>query len=386
MLASGLDTVQLYYFAHYWSAGFSLRDLQQKGLANRGGTRMRLTETQRKFRQEMAKVKNNDSIYDDHLNRRAQGSPRKPRKANWAAALFCFYVAAIVLTIQIGSSRPPTVQTVPSEQVVTTPSRQLSAQLVPPKWSSPLQAGLTIPAYSGDGNQTIDKKFSWQYDNRSYSWSVSVPAGLLAYDRQINSFMSTYFRSNGNMQAATNNSPSMTQNMMSMITACSTRGNDNYIVWIDEPYNSAWISSVANSLANSAHSSGYDYYHEADFILSLVGSAIPYKTTTDPELPAQTLVDSGDCKDKSILYASLLKTLGYQVVLLHYSDVVGDTGHVAVGVALDDSQLPQDRSLSYYSFDGLKYYYAETTAPNWTVGDEEGSIVQDRSAKVYAVN
>jgi hypothetical protein len=78
--------------------------------------------------------------------------------------------------------------------------------------------------------------------------------------------------------------------------------------------------------------------------------------------------------------------LGYGVVLLQFPDVVGDTGHMAVGVALNDSQLPQGRSLYYYLYNGTKYYYAETTEPNWTVGNDEGSIVQNRPAEVYLVN
>jgi hypothetical protein len=121
---------------------------------------------------------------------------------------------------------------------------------------------------------------------------------------------------------------------------------------------------------------------ETDFILSFVGSAIPYVETDVAELPAQTLIDSGDCKDKSILYASILKSLGYKVVLLSYPIAE----HEAVGVTLDDSQLPQGSSLSYYLYNGTKYYFAETTTPNWTLGDNNGGIVQHSSAYVYAVD
>jgi hypothetical protein len=272
---------------------------------------MRLTETQRRFRQAMAKNKDNDSGYDGYLNRK----PVSPRKSNWVRALifYSIIVYLAILVIHIGFSHPSTVQTAPSGQAiapsvqVTAPTGQLSAQSVQPEqWGASLQTGIAIPTYSGDGDQASDESFYWQYGGKNYSWSISVPAGLLTYDRQISSFMNTYFQSNGNIQAVTNHSQSMTQNMMSMIVACTARGNNNYVAWIDEPYNSAWIANISQDLADSAHNDGYDYYQEADYILSFIGSAIPYNATAFPELPAQTMIDSGDCKDKSILYASLI--------------------------------------------------------------------------------
>jgi hypothetical protein len=60
---------------------------------------------------------------------------------------------------------------------------------------------------------------------------------------------------------------------------------------------------------------------------------------------------------------------------------------MAAGVALDDSQLPQGSSLTYYLNNGTKYYFAETAEPGWTIGNNNGdTAIQNISANVYVVN
>jgi hypothetical protein len=79
-----------------------------------------------------------------------------------------------------------------------------------------------------------------------------------------------------------------------------------------------------------------------------------------PKFPIETLVDKGgDCEDTSILLASLLEQFGYGTVLLG----LFGRNHMAVGVA-GESDLPG----SYYTHNGTQYYYVETTAPGWKVG------------------
>jgi RNA polymerase subunit RPABC4/transcription elongation factor Spt4 len=75
--------------------------------------------------------------------------------------------------------------------------------------------------------------------------------------------------------------------------------------------------------------------------------------------PVETLyMETGDCEDKSFLYASIVEAMGVDAVLLLYDD------HVAVGVADNDVVG------WYYEYNGVKYYYAETTATGWDIGDE----------------
>jgi hypothetical protein len=102
-------------------------------------------------------------------------------------------------------------------------------------------------------------------------------------------------------------------------------------------------------------------------VQSFVGNAIPYKLTAFPELPAQTLIDGGSRRDKSILLAGLLNSLGYKAALLYFSGTSGEQGHMAVGVVFSDSQVPSE-SLSYYLYKGNKYYFAETKGSNLQLG------------------
>lgn len=79
-----------------------------------------------------------------------------------------------------------------------------------------------------------------------------------------------------------------------------------------------------------------------------------------PRYPLETLVDGvGDCEDNVILAAAVLKRMGFNVALLYYP------GHCALGVAgaedlpgvyVEDSQT------------GVRYFYGETTAKGWSLG------------------
>ncbi len=248
--------------------------------------------------------------------------------------------------------------------------------------SSPISqpSSSVVPSLQYDNIQTVSQDFEWQYNGTDYTWQVEVPGDLINWDRQINNITQQFYSSSGLMQNQILNSEP--DNIQDLILSDSINENSNFTPWVNETTNSQWTGYIANDLAASAQSAGYDYFHEAEFILSFIGSAIPYNLTTCPELPAQTLVDSGDCKDKSILYASILKSLGYKVALLYFPDVSGTVGHVAVGVAFDDSQIPQDRSLAYYLHNGSKYYFAETTASGWTIG----AASVNEPAYVYDVN
>jgi hypothetical protein len=244
-------------------------------------------------------------------------------------------------------------------------------------------ASSVVPSLQYDNIQTASEDLEWQYDGTDYTWHVEVPSDLLMGDREMSTVLNIFYHSNAREQLGVLTSASIPQDLKSIIAESSNIIYGDYTAWTTEPGNSQWVSYAANDLASSAQSAGYDYFHKAEFILSFIGSAIPYVDTTYPELPAQTLVDSGDCKDKSILYASILKSLGYKVALLSFRDVSGTIGHEAVGVAFDDSQLPQDRSsLYYFLHNGSKYYFAETTASGWTIGAASVS----KPAYIYDVN
>jgi len=102
---------------------------------------------------------------------------------------------------------------------------------------------------------------------------------------------------------------------------------------------------------------------------TMIQQAIPYSYDfeTAPNhvkeywrYPIETIYDAtGDCECKSILFASLLLAMGYKVALLLFSD------HMALGIALP-VEIPNGY---FYEINGEKYYYYETTAENWFLGE-----------------
>ncbi len=239
---------------------------------------------------------------------------------------------------------------------------------------------ITVPPLQYDSSvPTNDMEFMWQYRDESFDWHVQIPQSLLDWDRQVNKLVSDYYSGQYSQSDLFSTMPA---NVRQLALADSEQESGDLAPWVEDDDNNQWAGVLADHLAACARSQGFDYWQTAEFIQSFVGGAIPYQLTDVPELPAQTVVDSGDCKDKSILLAAILKNLSYQVTLLEFDPDPGETGHMAVGVAFDDSQIPGDQNLSYYSQQGLKYYFAETTSPNWALG--KASVKQP--ARVYDVN
>ena len=118
------------------------------------------------------------------------------------------------------------------------------------------------------------------------------------------------------------------------------------LVTVKDPY----LQKIAKDLRSMARSEGYDTYDTANLVLAFVQS-LPYvpddvSTPYDefPKFPLETIVEGGgDCEDTSILYATLMKILGYDVALVAYP------GHMMVAVHTKDCLLytsPSPRDLS----------------------------------------
>lgn len=105
-----------------------------------------------------------------------------------------------------------------------------------------------------------------------------------------------------------------------------------------------------------------------DFVLSFVQS-LPYTfddvTTGYDEFrryAVETLIEGGgDCEDTTILVAAILRGLGEETALIF------TPGHIALGVSGDFT----GSSLTY---NGIKYFYCETTGTGWTVGTLPASV------------
>jgi hypothetical protein len=234
--------------------------------------------------------------------------------------------------------------------------------------------------------QTIGKDFAWVYNNKSYCLHIEVPSKLLEYDRNITETTDKFYNSNAIEQHL--QLLCMSDKIKAIVLSCAESTYGNYTPWVNNESNDAYINYLSKCLLQQAQSNGYDNFHTAEFVQSFVECAIPYKVSKKPQLPAQTLVDGGDCKDKSILLASILKNMNYKVALLYFDSLPGQQyGHVAVGIVLNDNDIPHGLGYipSYYEHNGEKYYFMETTEPNWSLGEISDEKLE-QTAYVYPVN
>jgi hypothetical protein len=231
--------------------------------------------------------------------------------------------------------------------------------------------GIEVAPLHWDGIQTTASDLQWTYDGVSYTWHVEVPSdvgqgdNLLQWDRQVNADATKFYNSDADIQNEL--SGSMAAAEKTLILADAATNNGDLTSWVNDPSNAPWVSDLAASLGATAKTVGCDYFHEAEFVQNFIGNAIPYRLTAFPQLPAQTLIDGGSSRDKSILLAGLLNNLGYKTALLYFSGASGSQGHIEVGVVFSDSQVP-DENLSHYLYNGSKYYFAKTSGSNLQLG------------------
>ncbi|WP_445475488.1 hypothetical protein ACT9XH_01705 [Methanococcoides methylutens] len=138
----------------------------------------------------------------------------------------------------------------------------------------------------------------------------------------------------------------------------------DYDQFANDPYDDEVISQITTQLKYLAAEGGYGK-DEIPYIATAFVQSLPYVSDSAsagydeyPRFPFETLYHGGgDCEDSSILLASLLHEMGYGVALITLP------GHMAVGVQGDEAL-----SGSYYDYNGIKYFYLETTASGWDVG------------------
>ncbi len=143
-----------------------------------------------------------------------------------------------------------------------------------------------------------------------------------------------------------------------------------YDLFASDSYSKPFIKSLTESLKEYGLENRLSNDEIPYFIISFVQN-LPYTSddvTTGfdeyPRFPYETFYDNGgDCEDTAILASSMLHELGYGVALLRFSD------HMAVGVKCTPSA-----GQSYYTQDGIKYCYLETTGKNWNVGQVPPNI------------
>ena len=149
------------------------------------------------------------------------------------------------------------------------------------------------------------------------------------------------------------------------------------------------ISEIGLMLRNISLEKEFDNLTEVNFVMSFAQSL---KYSEDnvtagvgeyPRYPIETLIDqTGDCEDTSALLISLLESLGYETAMILIPEAWDGYGHAAVGVSVEGASgvnyiLNKDQN------DEISYYYAETTAPGWKLG--ELPDLDSNEAYVYEV-
>jgi len=176
----------------------------------------------------------------------------------------------------------------------------------------------------------IKREFAWDYGGKHWTWRLVVPEEAYTY-----------------------------------YTNLKRPPTDDYSVYVTDPADDSYISALAARLTEVATQEGYSPEQTVKLAVSFVQS-IPYDSDINvkgveeyPDYPVEILIDQrGDCEDHSILLASIIQKMGYGVVLIC---IPGE--HMAVGVKGENLYG------AYYRYEGAQYYYVETTATGWRIGE-----------------
>jgi len=154
-------------------------------------------------------------------------------------------------------------------------------------------------------------------------------------------------------------------------------------VTVEEPA----LIDIAYILRNMSMEENFDPIKEINFILSFSQSLkysednITAGVGEYPRYPIETLVDqTGDCEDTSALLISIVKILGYAASIILIPEAWEGYGHAAVGINATGASgvhyiLDEGKSTE------ISYYYAETTAPGWRLGQMPD--LDSESAYIY---
>jgi len=157
---------------------------------------------------------------------------------------------------------------------------------------------------------------------------------------------------------------------------------NNLAKYATDSYNRDIVSDIATKLTAQADALGLTSYDRIMLAASFVQN-IPYQTDKETKgmdeyarYPVETLVDGvADCEDSAVLLASILKEMGYDVIIVAFE------GHVGIGIAFDDYPLYG----ASFEIDGVKYYYLETVSPGWDIGEIEDKYL-GLPIRVFSVN
>lgn len=159
-------------------------------------------------------------------------------------------------------------------------------------------------------------------------------------------------------------------------------GPENYNKYVEDENNLDAVKQVVSIVRECKLQAGYSEHDTVLEAINFVQKNIEYKSDIEtkgmeeyPRYPIETLLDGcGDCEDTSILLAAIIKEMNYEVILLAYDD------HMAVGIQGGEGQYG-----TFFEYEGQKYFYVETTANGWRIGDVPAEY-RNKQAQVICIN
>lgn len=123
-----------------------------------------------------------------------------------------------------------------------------------------------------------------------------------------------------------------------------------------------YLLELAKVLDEDANQLGYTNFKLAEYLTAFVQQAVPYKPDPwnngldYPKFPIESLVEQGeDCEGKAAMLVALLNVFGFDAVL------VSLPGHMAAALSCSNCG-------GYYTHNGKKYSFIETTNSGWCIG------------------
>lgn len=139
-------------------------------------------------------------------------------------------------------------------------------------------------------------------------------------------------------------------------------------IYCNDPDDDKFLAALGQELKARGEIAGLDKYETIDMGISFV-QGLKYVSDSAstgydeyPRYPLETLLSQqGDCEDTAIFIATMLREMGFGSALII---LPGNPGHCAVGIK-GEAPLPG----YYFTVNGTRYYYLETTSPGWKVGE-----------------
>lgn len=144
---------------------------------------------------------------------------------------------------------------------------------------------------------------------------------------------------------------------------------DNFSAYLKESSSYPVVDDFADRFKSIAAENRFSDWQLAECVIAFIQSMnyMNDGTYEYPRYPIETLVEKGgDCEDTSILLEALLRSLGFDCVL------VSPDKHMGVGIA-----LKYEISGAAFPYRNKYYYYIETTSSGWKIGDYPEQLTAD---------